>query len=78
MGDLMTKSDATHFLMGFIMGATLNNNLTNKYSRDGELLRKVSRKGLKILLNREQGFFNALERVVREEIEGSKFEGEYN
>lgn len=73
----MTKEDATQFLMGFILGATLNKNLIGKYHRDGELLRKVSRKGIKLLLNREQGFFNALERVVREEIEGSGFNGEY-
>jgi len=74
----MTKEDATQFLMGFILGATLNKELVSKYSRDGELLRKVSRKGMKLLLRRERGFFNALERVVREEIEGSGFEGEYN
>lgn len=78
MGDLMTKKDATWFLMGFIMGALLNEKLSMKYSRDGELLRKVSRKGLKILLEKEAGFFNALEPIVREEIEKSSFVGDYN
>jgi len=78
MGDLMTKNDATHFLMGFIMGATLNSRLVSKTGKDGQPLRKISLKGLSILLNRERGFFNALERVVREEIESSGFEGEYN
>lgn len=73
----MTKNDATQFLMGFIMGATLNAKLVSKYTEKG-LLRQVSRKGIRLLLEREQGFFNALERVVREEIESSGFEGEYN
>lgn len=73
----MTKDDATKFLMGFIMGATLNDRLVSKFTTKG-LLRQVSRKGLQLLLHREEGFFNALERVVREEIEVSGFEGEYN
>jgi len=73
----MTKNDATKFLMGFIMGATLNSRLVSKYTEKG-LLRKVSRKGIQLLLHRQEGFFNALERVVREEIESSGFEGEYN
>lgn len=73
----MTKDDATKFLMGFIMGATLNARLVNRYTEKG-LLRQVSRKGIQLLLHREQGFFNALERVVREEIESSGFKGEYN
>jgi len=77
MGDFMTKNDATKFLMGFIMGATLNSRLVSKYTEKG-LLRKVSRKGIQLLLHRQEGFFNALERVVREEIESSGFEGEYN
>lgn len=74
----MTKQDATQFLMGFIMGAQLNSRLVGKYRRDGELLRKVARKGLHVIQHREQGFFNALERVVREEVESSGFEGELN
>jgi hypothetical protein len=78
MGDLMTKNDATQFLMGFILGATLNQRLVSKVGKEGLLLRKISRKGIELLLHREQGFFNALERVVREEIESSGFEGEYN
>lgn len=77
MGDFMTKNDATKFLMGFIMGATLNSRLVSKYTEKG-LLRQVSRKGIQLLLHRQEGFFNALERVVREEIESSGFEGEYN
>lgn len=74
----MTKNDATQFLMGFILGATLNQRLVSKVGKEGLLLRKISRKGIELLLHREQGFFNALERVVREEIESSGFEGEYN
>lgn len=73
----MTKNDATKFLMGFIMGATLNSRLVSKKTEKG-LLRQVSRKGIQLLLHRQEGFFNALERVVREEIESSGFEGDYN
>lgn len=73
----MTKDDATKFLMGFILGATLNKRLVSKFTDKG-LLRQVSRKGIELILHREQGFFNALERVVREEIESSGFSGEYN
>ena len=74
----MTKHDATRFLMGFLLGATYNERLAKKFKTQSRLLRHALNSGLHILQNQEQGFFNSLERVVREELEAAKFEGDYN
>lgn len=74
----MTKQDATQFLMGFMLGATLNKQLVSHYDKEGLLLKRATKKGLELLMQRQEGFFNALERIVREEIEESGFQGEVN
>lgn len=49
----MTKEDATQFLMGFVLGATMNKALVSHYDRQGLLLKRVTTKGLEMLTDRQ-------------------------
>jgi len=74
----VTKQDATMFLCGYLVGVSLNERLQERAQYRGALWNKAARKGIEILLRREKGFFNALERIVRDELELSGFNGEVN
>lgn len=74
---VMTKKDAVQFLMGYIMGAASKGERDRRIN-DRTFAQKAFKRGYRTLSSLERGFFNALERVVDEELTEIGYHGELN
>lgn len=70
----MIEKDAVHFVMGFVAGAAW----IGSKQRDKTFVNKAMKRALKTLKGRQAGFFNALERIVEEELRRVGFDSEPN
>jgi hypothetical protein len=73
----MTRRDAVQFVMGFIVGTASVEPKSGRAS-DKNFVHKALKRGLVTVRTRQAGFFNALERIVDEELQAAGFEGDPN
>lgn len=73
----MTRRDAVQFVMGYIVGVSQAETKSRSANPRG-LVTRALRRGVRTIMTRQAGFFNALERIVEEELRDADFEGDPN